>query len=91
LLTGKLVFAADTPMKLLMAHAQSMPEPPSAKTELAIPEQLDALILSCLAKNREDRPASARDLLERLEAVRLETEWTEERARQWWRAHLARP
>ncbi len=77
-------------MKLLMAHAQSVPEPPSAKTGLPIPVELDALIWSCLAKDREDRPASARDLLERLEAVKLEIEWTEERARQWWRAHLPR-
>jgi serine/threonine-protein kinase len=88
LLTGELVFAADTPMKLLMAHAQSVPEPPSAKTRRPIPAELDALILSCLAKDREDRPASARELLARLETVALETEWTEDSARQWWRAHL---
>jgi eukaryotic-like serine/threonine-protein kinase len=88
LLTGELVFTADTPMKLLMAHAHSAPEPPSAKTELPIPVELDALVLSCLAKDRENRPASARTLLERLQAVKLETAWTDERARGWWRTHL---
>ena len=88
LLTGELVFTADTPMKLLMAHAHSAPEPPSAKTELPIPAELDALVLSCLAKNREQRPASARDLLRRLDAVKLEAAWTNERAREWWRTHL---
>jgi eukaryotic-like serine/threonine-protein kinase len=88
LLTGELVFTAATPMKLLMAHAHSAPEPPSAKTELPIPPELDALVLSCLAKDREQRPASARELLERLDAVKLETPWNEERARAWWNTHL---
>jgi serine/threonine-protein kinase len=88
LLTGELVFKADTPMKLLMAHAHSAPEPPSAKTELPIPPELDALVMSCLAKDREQRPASARELLERLDAVKLESGWTEERARAWWSTHL---
>jgi serine/threonine-protein kinase len=88
LLTSELVFRADTPMKLLMAHAYSAPEPPSSKTELPIPPELDALVLACLSKDREQRPASARDLLRRLDAMRLEATWTNERALEWWRTHL---
>jgi eukaryotic-like serine/threonine-protein kinase len=88
LLTGELVFTADTSMKLVLAHVHSAPEPPSRKTELSIPADLDALILSCLAKNPDDRPASARHLLERLDAIELTTSWSEERAREWWRTHL---
>jgi serine/threonine-protein kinase len=88
LLTGELVFAGDTPMRLLMAHAQSAPDPPSARTALPIPVELDTLVLACLAKDREQRPASARVLLERLEAVKLETAWTDVRAREWWRTHV---
>jgi len=90
LLTGDLVFSAETPMKLLVAHAHSTPEPPSARTELPIPAELDALVLSCLAKDRDYRPASARDLLERLQAIKLPHSWTDERAREWWRTHLPR-
>ena len=88
LLTGELVFTADTPMELLLAHAQRVPEAPSSKTELPIPPELDALVLSCLAKEREQRPTSAHDLLTRLEAVALGRPWTEERAREWWNVHL---
>jgi eukaryotic-like serine/threonine-protein kinase len=88
LLTGKLVFTADTSMKLVLAHVHSAPEPPSRKTELPIPAALDALVLSCLAKNPDDRPASARHLLERLDAIELSASWTEDRARQWWGTHL---
>jgi eukaryotic-like serine/threonine-protein kinase len=88
LLTGELVFTAETPMKLLLAHAHTPPEPPSSRTELPIPEDLDALVLSCLAKDRAQRPRSARDLLRRLDAVALHHPWTDARAREWWQAHL---
>jgi serine/threonine-protein kinase len=88
LLTGQLVFTADTPMKLLLAHAQTTPEPPSSRTEMPIPHDLDALVLSCLAKDPEYRPKSARDLLQRLDAVALQQSWTDQRAREWWAMHL---
>jgi serine/threonine protein kinase len=88
LLTGQLVFTADTPMKLLMAHAHTPPESPSSRTETPIPRDLDALVLSCLAKDWEHRPKSARDLLERLDAVAPQQPWTDERAQEWWKVHL---
>src|SRR5262245_21963594 len=88
LLTGELVFMAETPMKLLLAHANTPPVPPSGRTELPIPAALDALVLSCLAKERDHRPQSARALLQHLDAVPLTEPWTEDQAREWWRTHL---
>ena len=88
LLTGQLVFSEDTTMKTLLAHAHSIPEPPSRRTTFAIPPDLEALVLSCLAKDREHRPQTARDLLHRLDAVPLDHRWTDQRAREWWEAHL---
>jgi serine/threonine-protein kinase len=88
LLTGQLVFTADTAMKLLLAHAYTPPEPPSSKTEIPIPPDLEALVLSCLAKDREHRPKSPRDLLHRLDTLTIEQPWTDARAREWWKAHL---
>jgi plasmid stabilization system protein ParE len=88
LLTGQLVFAADTPMRLLLAHAHAPPESPSMRIERPIPPDLDALVLSCLAKDRDRRPASPRDLLKRLEAIALQQTWTDARAREWWNVHL---
>jgi serine/threonine-protein kinase len=90
LLTGQLVFIGDTPMKLIIQHAQAMPKPPSERTELPIPKELDAIVLACLAKNPSDRPQTARELARRLEAVRGLGEWTPDRARAWWDTHRPR-
>jgi serine/threonine-protein kinase len=89
LLTGQYVFTSESAMGLLVAHAQATPEPPSSKTTMPVPPDLDALLLSCLAKDREQRPASARDLLRRLDAISLAEAWTEARAREWWATNLA--
>jgi eukaryotic-like serine/threonine-protein kinase len=88
LLTGELVFTADTAIKLLLAHAHAAPVPPSSRTELPIPRDLEALVLTCLEKNREQRPRTARDLLRRLDAIALQKQWTETAAREWWQVHL---
>jgi len=91
LLTGQLVFTGNTPMQLLVQHAQAMPEPPSARTELPIPKELDAIVLACLAKDPSDRPQTARELARRLEAVPVRGEWTPDLARAWWEAHQPVP
>jgi eukaryotic-like serine/threonine-protein kinase len=87
LLTGELVFKGDTPMQLFLQHAQAIPKPPSTRTELPIPNELDAIVLACLAKDPADRPQSARELARRLAEVPLKEEWTPELARTWWDAH----
>jgi serine/threonine protein kinase len=87
LLTGQFVFTAETPMALLLQHAQTPPTPPSARTELPIPAALDDLVLSCLAKDPAHRPQSARELSRRLAEVEGGSAWTQERAREWWVAH----
>jgi serine/threonine-protein kinase len=88
LLTGQLVFDADTAMKMMLAHAHTPPRPPSSRTELAIPAALDEAILACLAKDPADRPQTADDLIARLDACAFAAPWTPERAEKWWRAHL---
>jgi eukaryotic-like serine/threonine-protein kinase len=87
LLTGKLVFTADTPMGLLLHHAQTPPTSPSARTERPIPPALDDLVLSCLAKDPAKRPQSARELSLRLAELEGASAWTQDRARDWWITH----
>lgn len=87
LLTGQFVFTAETPMGLLLQHAQAPPTPPSARTDLPIPAALDDLVLSCLAKDPAKRPQSARELSLRLAEVEGASAWTQDRARDWWVTH----
>ena len=84
LLTGQHVFTADTPMALLLHHAQTPATPPSAKTDARIPSALDDLLLSCLAKDPGARPQTARELSRRLATVEGADDWTDDRAREWW-------
>ncbi|MBA3554184.1 MAG: hypothetical protein H0W29_05450 [Gemmatimonadales bacterium] len=67
-----------------MMHVHGEVEPPSHRTALPIPEQLEAIVLACLAKRPDDRPQTADELAERLASVPLEREWTGWRAREWW-------
>ena len=87
LLTGELVFTAETTMGVIMHHVHTAPVPPSQRTELAIPRALEELVLSCLAKDPADRPRSARDLSRRLAALPGAERWDDERAREWWATH----
>jgi serine/threonine-protein kinase len=88
LISGRMVFEAPSPMKLALMHVDKPPVPPSQVTELPVPPDLDRLILDLLAKRPADRPASAAYVSARLEAIRLDSPWTQERARAWWMSHL---
>jgi len=84
LLTASQVFPSNNPMEAAVHHVKDLPEPPSSRAELDIPEVLDALVLSCLEKDPEKRPQSAGMLSERLRAIPIDPPWTEADARRWW-------
>jgi serine/threonine-protein kinase len=88
LLTGCLVFEADTPMRMMLQHAQAKPAPPSQRTELPIPPELDALVLACLEKNPNDRPQSAEALFHMAVGCTASEGWNQTSARTWWQTHL---
>lgn len=84
LLTGELVFSAETPMKMFVEHLNSLPVPPSQRSELPIPRELEALVLACLEKEPAHRPQSIDELLRRLDRVSMPATWTNAAARTWW-------
>ena len=88
LLTGELVFDADTSMKMLMQHLHAQPTPPSARTELSVPRELDELVLACLQKDPRHRPQDAGELYQIACQVRIQDEWNSDEAKRWWRVHL---
>jgi serine/threonine-protein kinase len=88
LLTGQLVFEADTPMKMFMQHVQAKPVPPSERAELRIPPELDEMVLACLEKDPRKRPQDAGQLFQMALDCRSCETWTNERAQLWWETHL---
>ena len=87
LLTGQLVFTANSAIGMLVQHAETPPTPPSVRTEQPIPRALDDLVLCCLAKDPAHRPQSARELSLRLAELDGASAWTQDRAREWWSTH----
>jgi eukaryotic-like serine/threonine-protein kinase len=87
-LTGQLVFEADTPMKMLLQHVQAEPVPPSQRTELPIPRELDDLVLACLQKDPNKRPQNAEVLLDMAVGCKSGDCWNQDLAKGWWSKHL---
>jgi serine/threonine-protein kinase len=91
LLTGCLVFDADSPLRMLIQHIQAAPVPPGLRSGQSIPPGLEQLIMRCLAKKPDDRPASADEIVEALDRIPLDHRWTQADAREWWEANIAAP
>jgi len=91
LLTGKLIFEGRNVVEVMYHHAHTPPPRPSTRSELPIPAHLEDLVMECLEKDPERRPASAEAVSTRLEAVPLESPWTVERAERWWAMHRPLP
>jgi serine/threonine protein kinase len=85
LVTGELVFDGDSPVKILYGHVEKKPVRPSKRAGIELPHDFEQLILQCLAKDPDKRPASARELAEQLDALSLDEPWNEKQAAEWWR------
>lgn len=68
LLAGKTPFAGRQSHQLAIAHAMETPAPVDSGKP-SVPHALAALVTQCLAKNPDERPQSAREIVERLESV----------------------
>jgi serine/threonine-protein kinase len=87
MLTGRLVFEAATAVAMIAKHLHEAPVAPSTRAELPVPDELDRVVLACLAKAPGERPESAAALERALAAIPVEP-WGEEQARRWWEVNL---
>jgi hypothetical protein len=88
MLTGTPVFQAESIVDICKQHIQAVPESPSERLGKPINDDLEQLILRCLAKNPQDRPANADTIEEQLSLCQSATRWTKADARTWWTQHL---
>ena len=87
LLTGKPVFAGETPLATVLAHVQDAPTPLWLRSTLDVPPDLEALIMECLAKDPAARPQSVDVLRKRLATTVTAHLWTPDTAHAWWERH----
>ncbi|HEY3494856.1 MAG TPA: serine/threonine-protein kinase [Polyangiaceae bacterium] len=84
LLTGTPVFEGKTVIEICSKHMLEAPVPPSERLGRPLPEDLEKLVLACLAKSPSDRPATAAALREALTACARTSPYDDRAARTWW-------
>jgi serine/threonine-protein kinase len=89
LLTGRPVFGGGTLVEICAHHLFTDPEPPSAHVD-GIPADVQAIVMRCLAKDRDQRFASADELATSLAECADASGWSASHARDWWAAHAER-
>ena len=86
LLCGHPPFAGRTLAELCGHHLHSVPVAPSQRLGKPVPEDLERVVLGCLAKDAAARPQTAGALAEQLRSCVDAGSWSEEQAEGWWRS-----
>ena len=84
LLTGRAPFVRETVMELMVAHLRE-PVTPPRDLRPEVPADLEAVVLTCLNKNPDDRFPDAEALDHALAACDAAGDWDDRRAAGWWR------
>lgn len=84
LLTGRPVFDEVSDDELYHRHIRVVPENPSVRLDKPVEPILETLLMRCLSKNPEDRPANAEAFLAELTASGLSRKWDAAAVKQWW-------
>jgi serine/threonine-protein kinase len=82
-LTAQPPFSGDGAFAIMMAHVKDPVVPPS-QVGSGVPEDLERVILRCLAKKPAERYPSVQALREALAACAAAAEWGANRADTWW-------
>jgi serine/threonine-protein kinase len=86
LLTGTPVFPATSHVEVFAHHLHTAPESPSVRSKTHIPEDLERVILRCLAKRPSDRYDNAKALQHAVDRCAEHSPWDADVALQWWAA-----
>jgi eukaryotic-like serine/threonine-protein kinase len=84
LLTGRPPFEGEGGIAVMIAHARDPVVPPS-RVRPGISEDLERVVLRCLAKDAADRFPDFESLERALSECACAGDWDQERAARWWR------
>jgi serine/threonine-protein kinase len=83
LLAGRFVFEGTNPIEICAQHLSAIPKPPSSVAQCDVNPDLERIIMQCLEKKRDDRPASGLEIAEQLRCLPIDR-WSQQHAAQWW-------
>jgi serine/threonine-protein kinase len=83
LLTGRPPFEGEDGIAVLIAHARDPVVPPS-RVRAGIPEDLERVVMRCLAKDAAERFPDAESLERALAACACAGDWDRDRSTRWW-------
>jgi len=84
LLAGRPPFVEKSPLRMVAAHLRDQPTR-FAELAIEVPADLQSVIWQCLAKRPEQRPQSADELDRSLSRCECASQWSHDRAADWWR------
>lgn len=90
LLAGRNAFEAETVIGVLGKHLITVPPPPSEQLGRPLPPDLERIVLQCLAKERDARPASVGALVAALLACGDAPRYDKAAAAAWWQQRGAK-
>jgi serine/threonine-protein kinase len=90
LLSGEMVFDAESSSATAIAHVSDEPVPPSRRGA-EVPADLERVVLRCIAKDPDGRYQSCHQLIAALRECDQHGNWADDDASAWWRANGAKP
>jgi serine/threonine protein kinase len=87
LLVGHPVFEGATPEEVTEKHLNETPVAPSTLPNVQVSPQMEAILLRCLKKKLDERPATVAELKQALLATPEAGQWDESCRANWWREH----
>jgi hypothetical protein len=86
MLCGETVFASSDTREILACQLQDGIPYPSERLGRSLPQDLEALIMRCLAKDPAERPTTVAELAVELVGCDCPA-WTQDDARRWWHSY----
>jgi serine/threonine protein kinase len=87
LITGTPPFIGNSIAEVCVGHINKAPDRLAVRLGRPVSENLEKLILRCLAKSPAERPQSAEELANALDQCNVPGTWTKQEAAVWWQTH----
>ena len=84
IVSGRQVFEGQSAVEICAAHLHDVPERPSAKAGYPVPADLEDILMACLEKDPQARPADAEAVRDALLRCQDAGTWGPAEAKAWW-------